>query len=132
MRSLACAALLGLSLEADACGYCVEDKVAAVYDHASVMQAIAKRQMVVFFAIDGPMRESRLRLQAIAESVPGVEKGSGRASLEGASLAIAFDPRRASLAAVQRVLGQKLRPLGLSLLVLKTMDRPAEFAAGGR
>ena len=132
MRSLAFAGLLVLSFEAGVCGYCVEDKVAAVYDHASVMQAIAKRQTVVFFAIDGPMRESRHRLQAIAESVPGVEKGSAHASLEAASLAIAFDPRRASRAAVQRVLEQKLRPLGLSLLVMKTMDRPAEFAAGGR
>ena len=103
-----------------ACGYCVEDKIAAVYDYAAVTQAAARQQKIVYFAIDGAIRDARERLQALAEEAQGVQKGSVRVSVDAAALAVAFDPRRTSLAALQRALEQKLRGRGLELLLLDT------------
>jgi len=124
--------LLAASAAAHACGYCVEDKVAAVYDHAVVTRALADGHMVIFFAIGGTLRTKRVALESIAESVPGVDKGSARAAVELASLSVAFDPRRASLTTVQRHLDRKFAALGLSLAVLRTMDKPGELASGRR
>jgi hypothetical protein len=114
------------------CGYCVEDKVAAVYDHAAVTRSIAAGRTVVFFAIDGELKhgaaasaQTRARIEKLAAAVPGIEPGSVRASSEAAALAVAFDPKRASLAQVQKALEQKLK---VSLLAMKVMDRPGELA----
>ena len=103
--------------------------MAAVYDHAVVTRALADGHMVIFFAIGGTLRTKRVALESIAESVPGVDKGSARAAVELASLS---DPRRASLATVQRHLDRKFAALGLSLAVLRTMDKPGELASGRR
>jgi hypothetical protein len=118
-----------------ACGYCVEDKIATVYDHASVTRAVSSGHQVVFFHIEGartPGRASRRELEAIAESVEGVDTGSVRVSLESASLAVAFDPRRASLAAVHTALDKKLAARRLSLMLLRVMDSPGELKTVGR
>ena len=104
--------------EAAACGYCVEDKIAAVYDHAALQQAKARRQAVVYFAIDGAIRDSAKALEKMAESAPGVQNGSVRVSVEAAALAVVFDPARTPLAALQRGLEQKLKGRGLELLLL--------------
>jgi hypothetical protein len=106
--------------QALACGYCVEDKIAAVYDHAALQQAQAHRQSVVYFAIDGAIRDSGKALEKMIESAPGVQKGTVRVSVEAAALAVAFDPRRTPLAALQRALEQKLKSRGLELLLLDT------------
>jgi hypothetical protein len=107
--------------EASACGYCVEDKIAAVYDYAAVRQAAARHQTVAYFAIDGAIRDTRQRLEFLLGQTRQIR--SARVSVESASLAVVFDPRRAPLAAVQRALEDKLRPLGLSLLLLDTKSR---------
>src|SRR5690242_20511401 len=99
--------------QAAACGYCVEDKIAAVYDHAALQQAKAHRQSVVYFAIDGAIRDPGKVLEKTIESAPGVQKGSVRVSVEAAALAVAFDPGRTPLAALQRALEQKLKSRGL-------------------
>ncbi len=39
MHTIVLATLLALSQQVLACGYCVEDKMAAVYDHATVTRA---------------------------------------------------------------------------------------------
>src|SRR6185295_17165570 len=61
-----------------ACGYCIEDRIASVYDHSVVIRAILQKHQVVFFAIDGQLpagEASRRTLEAIVESVIGVDKG---------------------------------------------------------
>jgi hypothetical protein len=126
------AALLTASSAALACGHCVEDKIAGVYDHAAVTKAIGEKHTVVFFAIDGtlkPGQPMRMKIEKIAASVPGVDKGSVRVSMELASLALAFDPRRASLVQVQKALERTLAELGLSILAMRTMDSPGDLAA---
>ena len=137
-KRAAIAAGLLLALHAPAalaCGYCVEDKIAAVYDHAMVARALGQKHHVVFFHIDGtlaPGERTRRALEAIAESTEGVDKGSARVSVESASLAVAFDPRRTSIGDVQQALERKLAAKQLSLLPLRVIDRPAEMKAVNR
>lgn len=113
-----------------ACGYCIEDKIAAVYDHAVVMRAVTQRHQVVFFAVQGhipPGEGSRHALEAIVESVVGVDKGSVRVSVESASLSAAIDPARVSVSSIERKLGRQLATKGLSAGILRVMDKPAEL-----
>lgn len=131
MRAIVAAAGLVLGLQgtvAVACGHCVEDKIAAVYDHATVTRAFSQKHLVAYFAIDGalaPGDPTRRAIEALAESAYGVDKGSARVSVESASLSVAFDPQRASLAAVQKALERRLSSRRLSLLILRVMDKPA-------
>ena len=50
-----------------ACGACIEDKVAATYDHAVVTKATAKGQVVVFGTFDGGPNLETTREQALLE-----------------------------------------------------------------
>jgi hypothetical protein len=112
--------------EAIACGVCVEDKIAAVYDHAAVREALAAKRTVVFFAIDGKLvqdERSRRSIAAAARAAPGVDPASVRVSLELASLCLAYDPRRANLAKVEKSLDGRLGAMGLSLLTLQVRDK---------
>jgi hypothetical protein len=115
-----------------ACGHCVEDKIAAVYDHASVMQALDRKHHIAFFAIDGRLTlvdGASRGLETLAESAVGVDKGSARASAESAALAVAFDPKRTSFAAVQKTLERKFAGKKLTLQPLRIMDKPAQMKA---
>lgn len=119
-----------------ACGYCVEDQVAAAYDHAVVMQAFGQKHPVAFFAIKGMPPPAAgadgapQAIRAIIESVAGVDAGSARVAV--ASLSFAFDPQRITLEAVQRVLERKLAAQNLSLLPLQVMEQPGKLTAVGR
>lgn len=111
---------------AGACGYCIEDRVASVYDHEVVTAALARNHRVAFLAIEGPLAHdegTRAALAALVESTPGVDKGSARVSVGSATLSFGFGPRRASLARVMSSLETALHKKGLSLLPLQVMDR---------
>jgi hypothetical protein len=123
------AAALMLALQgaaAGACGYCIEDKVAAVYDYAVVTKALGRSHHVAFFGIDGPLvagKATQRELAAMVEATGGVDKGSARVSVESAALSFGFDPARAPLAKVIKALEASLAAKGLSLLPLQVMDR---------
>ncbi len=120
----------GIASTVIACGFCIEDKIAAVYDHAVATRSFAQKHQVVFFAIDGTIPRgggSRRTLEAIIESVVGVDKGSARVSVESGSLSAAFDPARAPFAVMERALSRKLAARGLSIGTLRVMDKPAEL-----
>jgi hypothetical protein len=117
---------------ANACGYCAEDKIAAVYDHAAITRSLGAGRTVVFFGFDAPAQASRAKIEKAAASVAGVDPASVRASLEPGALAIAFDPKRVRLSDVQKSLEARLAPLGLSLYPLHLMDRPGDLTAAGR
>lgn len=71
---------------ATACGVCVEDKVAATYDHAVIAQAKAAHRQVVFVAIDGPRaQDAGRRIAAAARSVRGVDAKTVRTSASPAA-----------------------------------------------
>lgn len=138
MRRILAAAGLALALHAPgalACGYCVEDKVAAVYDHAVVTRALAQKHHVVIFHIDGtlvPGETTRRALEALAESAPGVDRGSVRVSVDTATLSVAFDPRRSPMVAVQAALDKKLAARKLAVMPLRIIDAPAALKTVNR
>lgn len=129
VAAIAAALFAGQAL---ACGYCVEDKIAAVYDHALISQALAQRHQVAFFHIDGTLPQGaagKRSLEAMAQSAAGVDKGSARVSIETFTLAVAFDPARTGMGALQNSLDRKFAAKKLSLLPLRVMDKPAELKA---
>jgi hypothetical protein len=105
-----------------ACGYCVEDRIAAVYDHALLQRSLASRHPVLFFAWDGPVTRNeaaRQKILAIAAAVAGVDKDSTRVSVEPASMALAFDPQQSNATAVEAALQKKLGSLRISVVRLQ-------------
>ena len=130
MRLAIALAAIVFGLPAFACGYCVEDKIASVYEHAVVVRALERKHYVAFFHIDGvlPAGEgARRALEALAESAAGIDKASARVSTDTATLSFAFDPRRASLEAAHKAVERKLAPKKLSLLPLRVMERAADL-----
>jgi hypothetical protein len=123
-RLLAFLVVLGAN-GAWACGVCIDDKVAACYDHAVVTKAHAQGHEVAFFAVQGPLVHdgaTRGRLEKVLAGTPGVLKGTARVSVENAALSFAYDPKRSNALAIARELEKRLsRPpaepaLGLALL----------------
>ena len=106
-RMAICAALAA-PLGALACGACLEDKIAAVYDYAIATGATAKHQVVVFAGVDGPGDASKHAeaVKRAAARVPGVERSSIRAAASPSALSFALDPRAkdpmAALAAIEK------------------------------
>jgi hypothetical protein len=126
------AAQLACAAPARACGVCVEDKMAAVYDHAVVAQALARKHQVAFFHIDGmilPGDATKRWLESVAASTASVDAGSVRVSVETTSMSVAFDPKRASLMAVQTALDRKLAARKLSLMPLRVIEGPGQLKA---
>ena len=81
--ALAFAALLLAAQGAAACGYCVEDKVAAAYDHSLIVRALGRKHEVAFLAIEGPLAASVELQKAITgmiEATHGVDRGTARRS----------------------------------------------------
>jgi len=128
-RALILAALLAAAGAAQACGVCVEDKMAAVYDYAVVTRAFGQKHHVAFFHVDGALvagEATRRALERIAEAPAGVDKGGARASVESASLSVAFDPRRTGVVRLQKELERGLARRGLSLMLMQVLERPAD------
>jgi hypothetical protein len=131
---LAVAALvLGLSAAAAfACGFCVEDKLAAVYDHELVGRALGARHYVAFCGIEGVVAgrdAQRGEVTRALDAIAGVDRGSVRVSLEHATVSFAFDPARAPLPAVLRAARRTLAERGLMLVPLRVMDRADRLKA---
>ena len=123
---------LGQACLAQACGYCVEDKIASTYDHALVTQALAQKHHVVFFHIDGPLAlgdATKQWLESAAASTAGVDKGSTRVAVDTLTISVAFDPQRTSLIKLQNALDRKLAAKKLSLMPLRVIDAPAQLSA---
>ena len=136
------AMLAGLLLAAQgalACGYCVEDKMAMVYDHSVIVRALAKRYEVVFLAIEGPLAASpglQRAIERAIESTPGVDRRSARVSLAGASLSFAYDPARAPLGSILRSIDKNLGVKRIRTTLLRIVSEnpggPVTTATPGR
>jgi hypothetical protein len=120
--------------DAFACGYCIEDRVAAVYDHAIVVRALERRHEVAFLAIEGALPaggDLRRSIESAIGATPGVDRSTARVSLEGSSLSFAYDPRKPGLGPVLRAIEKTLAARGLSLSILRVInDAPAPGKAG--
>lgn len=109
-----------------ACGVCLQDKVAATYDHAVVQRAAAQHRVVVFAEPRAPVEAGALAkaVGAAAARVPGVDATSVRTNAAPASLSFAFDPSRGQprdvLASIRKTAGVK----GLELDLLEVVKSP--------
>lgn len=116
------------------CGHCVEDKVAAVYDHAELLRAEAAHHHVAFCVIDGnlPPGDSTQRdIVRAAEEARGVDRGSVRVSVDNPALSFSFDPARTSVERAVRMMNRKISALGLRLEPIRVMERTAELKSIG-
>ena len=105
-----------------ACGYCVEDRIAAVYDHALAQSVAVSGHRLAYFAWDGPGERSeaaRLKIVLLGEATAGVDRGSVRVAMDPAAIAVAFDPHRTSAESVGTSLQKKLMSLKLGIIPLQ-------------
>jgi len=108
-----------------ACGHCIEDKVAAVYDHTIVAKAVGEKHIVAFFGIEGPLvvnTASKQEIQKIISSIYGVDPNTSRISLETGSISLAFNPILLSYPALLDSLDKKLKPKKLSIFPLEVIS----------
>jgi hypothetical protein len=93
--------ILGAST-AQACGACVEDRVAATYDHTIIQAAIARHQQVVFVALDGTIdvKKVNTRIAAAAPKVRGVVAGTLRTSAAPPAFSFGLDANQSPELAV--------------------------------
>ena len=124
MRALVFSLLLAAG-PAAACGYCVEDKIAATYDHAVIMRALAAKHHVAFLHVDGTAK-SRAALEKAAYSAPAVDRGTVRVSADLLTVSFAFDPARANLGAIHARIEKQL---GVPLMPFQVMERPDDLRA---
>jgi hypothetical protein len=135
MRTLLIALLAGLGslipATAGACGACIEDKVAATYDHAVIDRAIASHRQVVFVAIEGPLSPEKVvaQIAAAAPKVRGVQSGSLRTSTSPPAFSFVLDtgqdPRAAVATFRKSVTGQETQLVAIRLVrdgVLRELD----------
>ena len=117
-------ALAGAALSAVACGFCIEDKVAAVYDSAVVERAVADHRHVAFFAIEGDAQVDAATRRAVSsalESAGGV-RGTARVALQNGACSIAFDPKRTDVQRIAASADRSLSARKLSLTALRIID----------
>lgn len=108
-------ALLALvSGQALACGYCVEDKIAATYDHAVITKALAQKHQVAFLHVEGTA--NRKVLENAIYSASAVDRGTVRISADLLTVSFAFDPSKATLGAIHARAEKKLAPEKISLM----------------
>ena len=107
---------------AHACGACIEDKVAATYDHAVVTNATQHGKAVVFAEPREPVGGARFAKAAAASAkrTRGVDPATVRTSTEPPTLSFALASGvrpEAALAAIERSTGQP----GLHLVLVKVV-----------
>jgi len=89
--ALAMALAAAIPQTSRACGACVEDAIAATYDHATIRAAIAKRQQVVFVSIEGGDKARVVRVLASAvRKVRGVQAGTLRTAVSPPAFSFAL------------------------------------------
>ena len=115
---------LAVSLPTFGCGYCIEDKMAAVYDHRVITEALDKHHHIAFFALEGtlpPEGQARRVIANALRSAKGVDSQSLRVSVAAASLSISYDGERISSARIIEVMNREFAARGLrvSLIFLR-------------
>ena len=131
---LAFSALLALAATArpaGACGHCLEDKMAATYDHAVVTRALARGARIVF---------TEIRVASACDPVQvrrAVRRSLERAaSVEGSSVRISIEPLAASFVCssggaerqIVNTVNRALAPRGVELRVIHIMAEGARVA----
>jgi len=127
--------LLIVSSSAMACGHCIEDKIAAVYDYSVVSRAVSEKHAVLFFGVDGPIvvnAANKQTLLAAISNMKGVDANSARLSLETGSMSFAYDPKVASYASLLDGLEKKLKAKNLTLFPLDSVTQMPKTKVASR
>jgi hypothetical protein len=119
-----------LSASALACGVCIEDKVAATYDHAVVTRAAARHQLLVFGEVQGAvdMKAATDTIVRAAPQVQGVDRKSVRTSVSPPAFSFALAPATLAPDAAVAELQKRLRIEGVKLSVLRVIRSDAKTA----
>jgi len=120
---LVAVALAAQACTASACGFCVEDRIAAVYDHTLVQQASGGKLQLAYFSWDGPVHRDeamRARIATAAQGVKGAAPGSVRVSVEPAAIAVLFDPATLRREQFDAAIDRKLSSLKVLVTPLQT------------
>ena len=125
-RSLARAlalALVATPIAAAACGACVEDKVAATYDHAVVTRAAARHDVVVYAGIEGRGNAEALAraVKAAAARTHGVDRSSIRVSAHPAAVSFAMDAGARTPEALVQAVARSTATPGVKLELLRVV-----------
>ena len=94
-RSLLASFFYMISWDVLACGYCLEDRIASVYDHVLVAKTKKLNQKMLYLVWDGPANrdeKTRRHLIEIASRIKGVTQGSVRVALEPPTIGLAYQP----------------------------------------
>ena len=124
-RQLAFAAILAAPvLPAAACGFCVEDRVAGVYDQAMIDGALTKGRNVVFLALDGLKADAAARRSVIvALEAGGAVRGSSRIATQRDACSVVYDPARTNLATLVGIAERALAPRGIALSPVRVIGK---------
>lgn len=114
--------LVAVAAPAAACGYCIEDKVAAAYDHAVVARARTQGHEVVYLSLEftRPVdRGAADRVSRAIERIAFVDHGSVRVAPDAGSLSLAFDAKRAPGGGMLDAVERAVTPLGARTALLQ-------------
>ena len=120
-RSLLASFLFLLSWNAFACGHCLQDRIASVYDHVLVAKTKQLNQKMLYLVWDGPAARdetTKRHLIAIASRLQGVTKGSVRVALEPPKIGLAYQPSNISRERIETLLLQDLHSMKIVVSVL--------------
>lgn len=119
-----------LSSAALACGYCIEDRIAAVYDHAQVTAALVAHRHVAYVAVQGNIADADTTRAALAQALatePAVQAGSLRFDAAAESAAFVLDPAVKPAEAVVAALNKALAPQRITLGLMRLLDAPGRL-----
>ena len=120
-RSLLASFLFFLNWNVYACGYCLQDRIASVYDHVLVAKTKQLNQKMLYLVWDGPAARdetTKRHLIAIASRLQGVTKGSVRVALEPPTIGLAYQPSIISRERIETLLLQELHSMKIVVSVL--------------
>lgn len=121
-------AIFAIAGAAWGCGVCVEDKVAATYDHAVVQRAAAAGKAMVYCEIHGAL-DAR-RWQSAARQVRGLDTASVRVSSQPAAISFALDTAQQSPQSAAAALQKAVPGSRVAIVRLITARELAANAAG--
>ena len=104
-----------------------------MYDHGVITDALNAHHQIAYFAIGGPLPadgESRHVIARALTSAKGIDAPSLRVSVDTASLSLSYDGKRITSEQIIDTLNRKLAARGLSVSLLKVIDRHAGPIAG--
>ena len=126
IRPLLLAAAMSCAGAAFACGHCIEDRVAAVYDYAVEQRAERDQLSIAYLGVTGRRAESTAAAATVAKAldeIPAAIVGTVRTSVSPSAASFAWRGDDAALRDAVRGANDRLAASGLQVELLKTWDR---------